>query len=69
MTTTEKIERVITNFVKGGDNSDLVLLDKVLHNDFRVTNNGFMGSSGITIIDKKNIYQTSKRAFLVDCEE
>ena len=53
MITTEKIERAITNFVKGGDNSDTDMLDKVLHNDFRVTNNGFMGTSGVTIIDKQ----------------
>lgn len=42
----------ITNFVKGGDNSDSILLDQVLHNDFRVTNNGFMGTPGVTIMDK-----------------
>ncbi len=53
MTTTTKIEQAITNFVKGGDNSDAMLLDKVLHHNFRVTNNGFMGSSGVTIIDKE----------------
>lgn len=53
MTTTEKIEQAITNFVKGGDNSDAEMLDKVLHQDFRVTNNGFMGTSGVTIIDKQ----------------
>lgn len=53
MTTTEKIEQAITNFVKGGDNSDIVILDKILHKDFRVTNNGFMGTSGITVIDKQ----------------
>ena len=53
MTTIEKIEQAITNFIKGGDNSDTVLLDKVLHNDFRVTNNGFMGTSGVTIINKQ----------------
>ena len=53
MTTTEKIEQSITNFVRGGDNSDIVMLDKVLHQDFRVTNNGFMGTPGITIIDKQ----------------
>ncbi len=53
MTTTEKIEQAITNFVKGGDNSDSELLDKILHKDFRVTNNGFMGTLGITIIDKQ----------------
>jgi len=50
---TDKIKQAITNFVKGGDNSDTALLDKVLHKDFRVTNNGFMGTSGVTIIDKE----------------
>ena len=49
----EKIKQAITDFVKGGDNSDTKLLDKVLHKDFRVTNNGFMGTSGVTIIDKE----------------
>lgn len=29
------------------------MLDKILHQDFRVTNNGFMGTSGVTIIDKQ----------------
>ena len=48
----DKIRQAIIDFVKGGDNSDIKLLDKVLHKDFRVTNNGFMGTSGITIIDK-----------------
>ena len=60
MTKTEKIEQAITNFVKGGDNSDTVMLDKVLHNDFRVTNNGFMGSSGVTIIDKQKYLSNIK---------
>ncbi|NEU06901.1 nuclear transport factor 2 family protein [Flavihumibacter sp. R14] len=53
MTKTEKITQALTDFVKGGDNSDVKLLDKVLHKDFRVTNNGFMGTPGVTIIDKK----------------
>lgn len=53
MTEREKIELAITNFVKGGDNSDLELLKNVMHPNFRVVNNGFMGSSGITIIDKE----------------
>lgn len=53
MTNREKIEQAITNFVKGGDNSDTVLLDKILHSDFRVTNNGFMGTAGVTIINKE----------------
>ncbi len=53
MTNIEKIEQAITNFVKGGDNSDVLLLDKVLHKDFRVASNGFMGTPGVTIIDKQ----------------
>ena len=60
MTTTEKIKQAITNFVKGGDNSDAILLDKVLHMDFRVTNNGFMGTSGVTIIDKQKYLSNIK---------
>jgi hypothetical protein len=49
----DKIKQAITDFVKGGDNSDTVLLDKVLHKDFRITNNGFMGIAGVTVIDKQ----------------
>lgn len=61
MTTKEKIEQAITDFVKGGDNSDTLLLDKVLHNDFRVANNGFMGTSGVTIIDKQKYLSNIKK--------
>src|SRR5690606_41807486 len=53
MKESDKIQQAIIDFVKGGDNSDTELLDKVLHEDFRVTTNGFMGTSGVTIIDKK----------------
>lgn len=53
MSTTKQVEQAITDFVKGGDNRDINLLDKVLHPDFRVTNNGFMGTSGVTVIDKQ----------------
>jgi hypothetical protein len=60
MTKKEKINQVITHFVKGGDTSDVQLLDKVLHDDFRVTNNGFMGTSGITIIDKQKYLSNIK---------
>lgn len=52
MTTTELIEQAITNFVKGGDTSDVALLGKVLHKEFRVTSNNFMGQPGLRIIDK-----------------
>lgn len=53
MTNEQQIELVMTAFVKAGDNSDVNLLDVVLHDDFRVTSNQFMGSSGVTVIDKK----------------
>ena len=52
MNDNDRIRQAIIDFVKGGDNSDVELLDNVLHKEFRVTNNGFMGTSGITIIDK-----------------
>jgi hypothetical protein len=54
MSEIERITQCITDFVKGGDNSDIELLDAVLHEDFRVTNNGFMGTSGVMIIDKQD---------------
>ncbi len=54
---TNNIEQAIINFVKGGDNSDVALLDNVLHKDFRVTNNGFMGIPGVTIIGKEKYLQ------------
>lgn len=56
----QKIELAIVHFVKGGDNSDIELLNKVLHKEFRVTNNGFMGTESVTIIDK-NEYLTKIR--------
>lgn len=52
MTTTERIRQAITDFVKGGDHSDIERLDKVLHPEFRISNNGFMGQPGIAMIDK-----------------
>lgn len=55
------IEEAITNFVRGGDNSDVALLDKVLHQDFRVTNNGFMGSKGVTIITREQYLSNIKK--------
>lgn len=53
MTETGRIQQAIADFVKGGDNSDAELLVKVLHKDFRVASNGFMGTKGVTIIDKE----------------
>lgn len=56
-----KIEQAIIDFVKGGDNSDTTVLDNVLHKDFRVTNNGFMGTKGVTIIDKETYLSNIKK--------
>nr|WP_315156367.1 nuclear transport factor 2 family protein [uncultured Flavobacterium sp.] len=60
---TDKIKQAITDFVKGGDNSDTVLLNKVLHKDFRVTSNAFMGTSGVTIIDKEKYLSNIQAGF------
>lgn len=61
MSEIKKIKEVIINFVKGGDASDITMLDQVLHKDFRVTNNGFMGTEGVTIISKKDYLKKIKR--------
>ncbi len=53
MTEEERIEKAMLDFIKGGDHRDVTLLDQVLHKDFRVTNNGFMGKPGVVVIDKQ----------------
>ena len=53
MSTEQQIRLVITAFVKAGDHRDTNLLECVLHDDFRVVSNQFMGTPGVTIIDKK----------------
>jgi hypothetical protein len=53
MTEEQRLENAMLDFIKGGDHRDVALLDHVLHNDFRVTNNGFMGKPGVTVIDKQ----------------
>ena len=60
MSATESITRAITNFVKGGDERNLEKLDRVLHPDFRITNSGFMGSKGVTVIDKQQYLSNIK---------
>ncbi len=47
-----KIEQTIIDFVKGGDESNVDLLNKILHQDFRVNSYNFMGTSGVKIINK-----------------
>jgi hypothetical protein len=52
MTEKARVEKAMLDFISGGDNRDTTLLALVLHKDFRVTNNGFMGKPGVTIISK-----------------
>ncbi len=60
MTTIEKITEAITNFVKGGDTSNVELLNSVLHHDFRVASNNFMGTPGVVMIDKQTYLSNIK---------
>lgn len=53
MTEEQRLENAMLDFIKGGDHRDVTLLDLVLHKDFRVTNNGFMGKPGVAVIDKQ----------------
>lgn len=53
MDSKQNIKQAITDFVRGGDKSDVELLNEVLHSDFRVCNNGFMGTPGLTVISKQ----------------
>ncbi len=42
----------VTDFIRGGDNSDTALLNRVLHQDFRNTQNGFFEKEGVVIFSK-----------------
>lgn len=46
------IEKAIKDFVKGGDEQNIALLETVLHPAFRVTVNQFMGSDDVTVLDR-----------------
>ena len=61
MANNDKIINVITGFVEGGDTSNTILLDQLLHKDFRVSSNNFMGNPGIAIINKEQ-YLSNIRA-------
>ncbi len=50
---TEKIRKAVMDFVKAGDEQDGKLLEKVLHSEFRVCINRFMGEKGVTILNKE----------------
>lgn len=60
MKQTDRIKEAIIDFVEGGDNSDVKRLNQVLHKNFRVTNNGFLGSLGVTVINKSQYLEKIK---------
>lgn len=53
MTDKNKIEQAIIDFVKGGDESNVELLNKVLHQDFIVNSYNFMGTNTVKNISKE----------------
>lgn len=49
----EQVVAAINNFVNGGDERNTILLESVLHPDFRVTINRFMGKENVTVITRE----------------
>ncbi len=48
----QNIINQVTKFIKGGDTSDIGLLDDVLHEKFTNTQHGFFQQKGIFVMDK-----------------
>jgi hypothetical protein len=48
------VQKAIETFVKGGDAQDVKMLESVLHPDYRVTINQFMGGDGVTIMKRED---------------
>lgn len=53
MTQNEKIINAVTDFVRGGDESNVEKLNNILHQDFRNTQNGFFAEKGVVVFDKE----------------
>lgn len=49
----EKITQTIEKFIEGGDNSDLALLEEILHKDYQNIQDGFFDKPGVFIIPKQ----------------
>ncbi len=64
LTATEKIEQAIINFIRGGDNRDEQLLEKVLHEDFRFTNMNSIKNSEESLCDKPCYLSRIKQGLL-----
>lgn len=49
----EQIKKIIENFVKGGDNNDITLLDKILHPNYQNIQDGHFEQTGIFVFSKE----------------
>jgi hypothetical protein len=49
-----EVQNAIEIFVKGGDTQDVAMLEGVLHPDYRITINQFMGGEGVTIMKRED---------------
>lgn len=46
------IKSALQSFISGGDNTDISLLEKVIHPQFQNIQDGFFGKKGIYVFDK-----------------
>ncbi|HOY12109.1 MAG TPA: nuclear transport factor 2 family protein [Saprospiraceae bacterium] len=46
------IKSALQSFILGGDNTDIALLEKVIHPQFQNIQDGFFGKKGIYVFDK-----------------
>ena len=53
MKVSDQVKVAVTDFVRGGDTNDVLLLDKVLHPDFQNVQDGFFDEKGIFIFSKE----------------
>ena len=49
----KQIKKAIETFVKGGDNNDTELLEKILHPNFQNIQDGFFDEEGIYVFSKE----------------
>lgn len=50
----KKIKSAIENFISGGDNNDVLLLEKIVHPNFQNIQDGFFDQKGIFVFNKEN---------------
>jgi hypothetical protein len=49
----KQIQQAIESFLKAGDNSDIILMEEILHKDYQNIQDGFFDQQGIFIISKE----------------